>query len=106
MKDSNRKLLDLLFENFERETMVSSRPETDHPYYKFIVGLGKNYPDEIIPYLLDKINYYGTSFEWLMALREIVGPIDSPAIIPEMAGRVDQIFMIWQDWGRARYPKG
>ena len=105
MKDEDLRLLETLFMHYERDTMVSSRPETDHPYYKFIVALGQKNPDEIIPWLLEKIEYYHTSFNWCMALREIVGPIESPAMIPEMAGRVDQITMLWQDWGRARYSK-
>lgn len=98
MKDKDRQLLDLLVKYFERETMVSSRVERKHPYYRAIVAYGKTHKEEIIPWLLDQIDF---NFHWCLALEEIVGD-DSPCIPERYAGQLDMITAQWRYWGKLR----
>jgi len=91
-----KSLLDTLAKYFERETIFSSRPETDHPYYKSIVILGKRKPDEVIPWLLERVD---DNWHWPMALEDIVGDT-GPSIPEEYAGQINFIADQWKSWGK------
>jgi len=98
MKESELKLLETLVSLFERETMFSSRPEYDHPYYKTVVAWGKQRPNDIIPWLL---NHIKTNWHWCGALWMIVGKEKAPHVPEEHAGRGVFISQAWTTWGQA-----
>lgn len=78
--------------------MFSSRIEFEHPYYKTVIGWGRNRPNDIIPWLLEHIS---DNWHWCHALWEIVGQEKAPHIPEEYAGQGDYITNAWLDWGRA-----
>jgi len=99
MNQNDSQLLDILVLYFERDTMFSSRIESEHPYFKTIVGWGKQRPNEIIPWLL---NHIIENWHWSAALWEIVGENNGPIIPDDKAGQGDFICNAWLDWGRDR----
>ncbi len=98
MKESNRKLLNILAKYFEQDTWFLSSVERDHPYYKAIVAFGKQRQDEVVHWLLERVE---NNWHWPMALHEIVG-INSPSIREEDAGRIDVISAQWKYWGKLK----
>lgn len=83
---------------WERETMFSSRPETDHPYFVAIVAWGRQRPNDVIPFLLSLIT---ENWQWCWALWNIVGDEKAPHIPEEHAGQGDFISQAWTLWGQA-----
>lgn len=99
MKVNDLELLNLLAYHYDAASYYKSGPDTHHPYYRCIVRWGKENPKDIIPWLITKLD---NNFFWVSALFEIVGPIESPAIIEELQGKVYFVIQIWKDWASAR----
>lgn len=99
MNEKNIELFKMLAARYDEQHRYYSFVNFDHPIYKFIVQLGKNYPDEIIPVLLNIIEG-DYSWNWGAALFDIVGN-KCPFIPAEESGRAEYIRRAWLDWGQA-----
>lgn len=101
MNDKDKSLLEILAKYFKQDTMFLSSIQTNHPYYKSIVAIGKSRPHDVIPFLLNEIGTEGDA-HWFIALQEIVGEKNSPKISSEIMGRIDLIRQVWLDWGKLK----
>jgi len=99
MKEKDLELLQLLAVNFERDTLFSSGVEVGNPYFKAIIAIGKRRPDDIIRFLMSRLD---NDHMWTLALWMIVGEEKAPHIPEEHAGHVEFIRNLWLDWGRAQ----
>jgi len=85
--------------HFQVDTMFSSRPEFDHPYFQTLIAWGKAFPETVIPWLLNHLRSPG-NWHWTYALRLIVGKDNAPQVSEKQAGRVDRIIELWLEWGK------
>lgn len=76
--------------------MWSSGVESCHVYYRALVCWGKQYPDEMIPWMLTNID---KNWDICFMLWEIVGKEKAPQIPEEFAGHRQFIVDAWLTWG-------
>lgn len=100
MTESDIQLIEFMIQKFKKETRFQSYVVTDHSYYQYIVLIGKNRPQNIIPILLNHI-INDFNWSWCDALFAIIGPEKSPVVSRKISGRVPRIQKLWIDWGKA-----
>jgi len=102
MTDKESQLLELLVKLYEQETCLSSRHEIDHPYHRVLVMWGKLYPQDIVSWLIKKLDCKEGDRSWtpITVLSEIIEEKEQPHIPRRYAGRFDRITELWLEWGK------
>ncbi len=87
----------MLLNLYSADSMFLSHINHEHPYYKAFVLWGKEYPEEMIPWLLKHLD---VNWDIAVMLWEIVGQEKAPHVPEEHAGRRDYIVEQWLAWGK------
>jgi hypothetical protein len=88
-----------LAQQWEDETSHLSSPSQrmTHPSYQAVLGMGREYPKEIIGLLVQDMKE--NRRQWFGALSYLA---QANPIKPEDAGRIDRMIDAWVRWERAR----